>query len=69
MAVNAKLLKSKMALNGDTQTDLAVAIGITVSNLNGKINAYRFVFKPEEIAAIKGRYRLTDEEVQAIFFN
>lgn len=69
MAVNAKLLKSKIALNGDTQTELAKAIGITVSSLNCKLNAYKFVFKRAEIDKIAERYDLTEKEVQEIFFN
>lgn len=69
MALNTKLLKSKMALHGDGQADLAKAIGSSLSNVNCKLNAYRFVFTPEEIATIKGRYDLTEEEVKEIFFS
>ncbi|MBR2505155.1 MAG: hypothetical protein IKB61_04375 [Elusimicrobiaceae bacterium] len=67
--MNSRLLKSKMTLHGDTQADLAEALGTTRSNMNGKINAYKYIFQPREIAIIKERYNLTDEEVQAIFFN
>ena len=68
MAVNKNLLKSKMALHGDTQADLAKAIGNTRTNITSKINAYKFAFTKKEIEIIKERYSLTDAEVQEIFF-
>lgn len=66
--MNTNRLKAKIVENGDTQTNLAVALGISLSNLNDKING-KADFRQNEIAAIKGRYHLTADDVDAIFFN
>ncbi|MBQ9737898.1 MAG: helix-turn-helix transcriptional regulator [Alphaproteobacteria bacterium] len=65
--MNVNLLKSKMALNGDTQTTLAEAIGITQNAIWMKMNN-RCEFKRSEIEAIAKRYNLTGDEIQQIFF-
>ena len=67
--MNKRLLKSKIALHGDTQVALAKDMGIHFSKLNLKMNEYTFRFNEEEIKFIKQRYNLTEEEVQDIFFN
>jgi len=68
--LNRNLLVSKMALYGDKQKDLADYIGLSVTRLNAKLNGTNGAeFSQSEIAKIKERYNLTDEEVIAIFFN
>lgn len=61
-------LKGKIVENGDTQAQLAQAIGISASNLNDKING-KVSFRQDEIAMIKERYHLTAVEVDSIFFS
>ncbi len=65
--MNGKLLKAKMVEFGDTQADLAKAIGISASNLNEKLNG-KVSFRQSDIAAIRRRYNLSAEEVDLIFF-
>lgn len=65
--MNKQLLKAKMAEHGDTQAQLAAAIGISASNLNEKING-KVSFRQNEIAAIRRRYDLSAQEVDLIFF-
>lgn len=67
--MNSTLLKSVMVLNGDTIRDLAEFLGKTPQSVSGKINERGTEFRQGEIAAIKERYNLSAEEVEAIFFN
>ena len=67
--MNGAMLKSIMVLNGDTIRDLAEFLGKTPQSVSGKINERGTEFKQGEIAAIKDRYNLTPEQVNAIFFN
>ena len=67
--VNKNLLKSFMVLNGDTQERLADALGISLSNLNAKMNSKGASFRQTEIMEIKERYKLTADDVDGIFFN
>lgn len=66
--MNKQLLKAKMVEHGDTQAQLAAAIGISASNLNDKING-KVSFRQNEIAAIRNRYNLSAQEVDLIFFS
>lgn len=67
--MNKNLLISKMKLFGDTQTDLAHALGLSVARTNAKINETDGAeFTQSEITIIKIRYHLTAEEVDLIFF-
>lgn len=67
--MNKAFLESVMKLNSDTQADLAEYLGISLSRLNAKINEYRGAqFFQTEIAAIKKRYALTEQQVDTIFF-
>lgn len=66
--MNEQLLKAKIAEHGDTQAQLACAIGISASNLNDKIKG-KVSFRQTDIAAIRKRYRLTAQEVDLIFFS
>lgn len=68
MDVN-KLL-SVIKAHGDRQEDLANAIGLSRTRLSAKIHSKgNASFNQPEIAAIKKRYSLTSEQVDAIFFN
>ena len=65
--MNEQLLKAKMAEHGDTQAELAKAIGISPSNFNDKLKG-KVSFRQSDIAAIRQRYHLSAEEVDLIFF-
>lgn len=66
--MNKQLLKAKIVEHGDTQAQLAAAIGISASNLNDKING-KVSFRQNEIASIRNRYSLSAQEVDLIFFS
>ena len=66
--MNGALLKSIRVLNGDTIRDLAGYLGITPQSVSDKINERKTEFKQGEIAAIKERYSLSADQVEAIFF-
>ena len=66
--MNSRLLKRIIALNDDTQERLADALGISLSNLNAKINGTGASFRQTEIAAIKSRYHMSAKDVDAVFF-
>ena len=58
-----------MKLFGDTQKTLAIALNLSETTVNLKINESNGAeFVQSEIKAIKERYCLTVEEVDAIFF-
>lgn len=65
--MNITHLKSIMVLHGDTQADLAAAIGINPTSINLKLTQKR-EFKQTEIEAIAKRYHLTPKDVCDIFF-
>lgn len=65
--MNTQLLKSKIIENGETQAQLAQAIGMSASNLNDKING-KVAFRQNDIAAIRKHYHLSPEDVDLIFF-
>lgn len=67
--MNKALLRSVMVLFDDTDQSLADYLGISKKSVNDKINENKTEFKQSEIAAIKKRYSLTDEQVVDIFFN
>ena len=62
------LLKSKMALNGDTQLSLAQKLGVTVPGLNNKFTG-KSPFKHKEIEMIIKMYKLTAKEIKNIFLS
>lgn len=66
--MNVKLLRSFMALHGDTNRSLADSLGITEQSVSAKINENGTEFKQGEIAKIRERYQLTADQVEAIFF-
>lgn len=65
--MNKNLLKSKMALHGDTSGVLAEYLGITQNTFSLKLNGVA-VFTQPEIQKIKYKYDLTSEEIDQIFF-
>ena len=68
--MNKNLLAAHMAKHGDTQKDLACAIGICLSRLNAKLNGKEnAAFNVKEIGAIVDRYKLKPKEVYEIFFS
>lgn len=67
--MNKALLRSVMVLHEDTNKTLAEYLGISEKSVNDKINEKGTEFKQGEIAAIKKRYALTDEQVGDIFFS
>ena len=67
--MNSKLLRSVMVLNNDTNKSLADFLGISEASVSNKINEVGTEFKQGEIALIKSRYKLSPDEVEAIFFN
>lgn len=67
--MNKQMLVGIMYTHGDTQEDLAKAIGISLQRLNAKINETGGAeFTQGEIQGIKERYKLTPDEVDNIFF-
>jgi len=67
--MNKALLRAEMIKHGDTQESLAIAMGISLSRLNAKINSENAEFRQTEIIFIKNRYKLTAADVDNIFFN
>lgn len=67
--MNKQLLRSIMVLHNDTNKTLAEYLGISERSVNDKINEKGTEFKQSEIAAIRRRYNLSDEQVSIIFFN
>lgn len=65
--VNKRKLKAAIMAGDGTQQNLAEAMGISLSNLSLRINGH-VEFKAGEIAFIRDRYDLTDEDVCQIFF-
>lgn len=66
--MNKELLRSYMVLNGDTNKTLADCLGLTEQSVSSKINEKGTEFKQGEICKIRDRYKLTAEQVEAIFF-
>ena len=67
--MNASLLKSFMALHGDTVRSLAEYLDKTPQSISDKINERGTEFRQGEIAMIKERYSLTADQVESIFFS
>lgn len=67
--MNYDLLKGIVRAHGETQEQLAKAIGISLSNLNAKMNGKTATFRQSEISAIQERYSLTAKQLGEIFFS
>lgn len=65
--MDKKLLESKMKLFGDTNVTLAKYLNITPQTLSAKKNGGAD-FRKNEIVKIKERYKLTNDELNTIFF-
>jgi predicted transcriptional regulator len=62
------MLRSIMALHGETNSDLANLLDISEQSVSSKINENKTEFKQGEIAKIRRHYNLTAEQVTNIFF-
>ena len=63
------LLRSYMAKHEDIQSELADAMGISLSRLNAKINEFQgAAFTQTEMQFIIDRYKLSRDEAYCIFF-
>lgn len=67
--MNKALLRSLMALHGDTNKSLAEYLNISEKSISDKINENSTEFKQSEIKAISDRYDLSHEQTCTIFFN
>ena len=68
--MKTSLLLSIVKMHGDTQEDLAVAIGISRTRLSAKLHERNGAsFTQPEIAAIKKRYSMSDETLNEVFFS
>ena len=66
--MNKPLIKSIIAKNDDTQSELAEALHLPPSALSNRING-KVDFRLSEINCIRKRYKLTAEETVGIFFD
>ena len=67
--MNRNKLLAVIAEHGETQKDLAEALGITRVTLSRKISEHNNAFFTQpEMSIIKRRYNLSDEAISAIFF-
>ena len=66
--MNKRLLLSKMMWFGDDQEALAKALNVSKGTLSSRMNGHS-EFGLDEIKAICDRYSLTNNELNAIFFN
>lgn len=68
--MNKRMLEAEMKLAGDTGGTLADYLGMARGTFSAKLNETNGAeFTQGEIAAIKLRYGLSPEKVDAIFFN
>lgn len=67
--MNKNMLVGVMYSNGDTQDDLAKAIGCSLQRFNAKLNGRNGAeFTQGEISIIRNRYNLTPNQLDSIFF-
>lgn len=66
--MNTNELKAEMKRNGDTQEQLAVALGLQPSGVCERVNG-RIEFRRSEINIIRKRYNLSDKDTARIFFD
>jgi hypothetical protein len=66
--MNKKMLRSLMALHGDTNKTLGEYLGISEQSVCNKVNEKGTEFTREEIAAIKRRYDMSADMVDLVFF-
>lgn len=68
MVMNTNLLKSKRVAAGFNQSAAANEVGLGLSRYNLKENG-KYPFRLEEISKMAKLYRLTVDDVNAIFFD
>ena len=66
--MNKEMLRSVMALHGETYNDIANLLAISYQSVSDKVNESGTEFKQGEIAKIRDHYNLSAEQVTAIFF-
>lgn len=66
--MNKKLMRSLMALHGDTNKTLGEYLGISEQSVCNKVNETRTEFTRKEITAIKRRYNMSADLVDLVFF-
>lgn len=67
--MNQKLFRSIMVLHNDTNKSLAEFLHVSEQTVCNKINENGTEFKQGEIAMIVERYKLTADQIAAIFFS
>ena len=67
--MNKELLRSVMALHGETNKDLANLLEKTEQSISAKLNENGTEFKQGEIAKIRKHYKLNPDQVTEIFFS
>jgi len=67
--MNSNKLKAVLKENGDRQADLAAYLHMELSTLNQKINGNGTDFRQTEMLAIKRKYNLSADDMDAIFFD
>ena len=65
--VNINLLRYFMSNHGDKQSDLASVLNLPQSALSARMNG-KTDFRQKEMEAIRKRYGLSADDMQAIFF-
>lgn len=65
--MNKNEFKAVIARNGETQQQLAAAMGLNASGVSDRLNG-KIPFRQNEIAFIRNRYHLSASEVDLIFF-
>ena len=66
--MNKPLLKSIMALHGDSVPVLAKYLGKSAQSVYNKMNESGAEFTQGEISMIATRYKMTSEQVMEVFF-
>lgn len=66
--MKTRFLKAEMQRNGDSNHDLAQAIGVSDATCSLKVNG-KSEFTRKEMMTIKVRYNLSAEQIDSIFFN
>ena len=67
--MNVNLFKYFAAQNGDKMKDIALALDKTEATISGNLHGKKGDFTRAEIALLKERWRLTDEQCIQIFFS
>lgn len=68
--MNKNMLRSVMALHGDTGNDVAQSLGLSRARFSDKINEKNGAqFTQREIEMIRNRYSLSATDLELIFFD